>query len=163
MIIALSEVPIEIRNSFHLLIVGKAVCEGEIKRLKLLSERLKVNNLITFSGYLDVDISSLISQFDILAMVTKDFEGFGLTIGEAMICGIPVICTNVGAVTEFVNDGVAWIVPPEDPSSIAEVLLKYNQSPRLFSDKSKKSSTHIKKFSTCKMANKYYRILTIEP
>jgi glycosyltransferase involved in cell wall biosynthesis len=162
LIIALSELPIEIRNKFHLLIVGKAVLQSELKRLEFLAKRLQVENLITFTGYLDIDINFLMSQLDILCMVTKDFEGFGLTIGEAMICGTPVICTNVGAVSEFVNDQLAWIVPPEEPSSIAEVLLLYKNNPSAFIDKSKKSITHIKKFSGKKMASQFYRILVLE-
>jgi hypothetical protein len=54
-------------------------------------------------------------------------------------------------------------VPPEDPSSIADVLLLYNDSPSIFIDKSKKSSAHINNLGAKEMANKYYRILVLEP
>ena len=33
--------------------------------------------------------------------LTRDYEGFGLTIGESMVAGTPVIATDVGAVKEF--------------------------------------------------------------
>jgi glycosyltransferase involved in cell wall biosynthesis len=43
-------------------------------------------------------------------------EGFGLPLLEAMGCGTPVICSNVGAIPEVVGDG-AWLV---DPSAVGE-------------------------------------------
>lgn len=38
-------------------------------------------------------------------------EGFGLTVAEAMIRGIPVICTDYSATNEFVDSSAGWLVP----------------------------------------------------
>ena len=38
-------------------------------------------------------------------------EGFGLTVAEAMIRGIPVICTDYSATSEFVDSSAGWLVP----------------------------------------------------
>jgi glycosyltransferase involved in cell wall biosynthesis len=38
-------------------------------------------------------------------------EGFGLTVAEAMVRGLPVICTDYSSTTEFVPDGVGWRIP----------------------------------------------------
>jgi glycosyltransferase involved in cell wall biosynthesis len=38
-------------------------------------------------------------------------EGFGLTVAEAMIRGIPVICTDYSATSEFVDPSVGWLIP----------------------------------------------------
>ncbi|GAI99715.1 unnamed protein product, partial [marine sediment metagenome] len=57
-------------------------------------------------------------------------EGFGLAILEAMMFGIPVIATSVGAARDYILDGInGFIVPPKDSNSIAEKisLLKSNQ------------------------------------
>ncbi len=41
------------------------------------------------------------------------YEGFGLTLLEAMACGIPVIVSNVSSLPEVVGDA-GWLVDPKD-------------------------------------------------
>lgn len=38
-------------------------------------------------------------------------EGFGLTVAEAMVRGMPVIATNYSGTTEFFDDSVGWSIP----------------------------------------------------
>lgn len=40
-------------------------------------------------------------------------EGFGLTVAEAMVRGMPVIATAYGGTTEFFDDTVGWPIPYE--------------------------------------------------
>ena len=48
--------------------------------------------------------SSIIAQnLDLLISLTKDFEGFGLSLAEALAVKTPVLATKVGGVTEFLN------------------------------------------------------------
>jgi glycosyltransferase involved in cell wall biosynthesis len=59
-------------------------------------------------------------------------EGIPTTVAEAMICGLPVVATDVGAVREAVEDGVTgFVVPPLDPSAIAHFTLRLLQDPNL--------------------------------
>ena len=52
-------------------------------------------------------------------------EGFGLAVVEAMGCGLPIIATATGGVSEIVMDGVTgWIVEEPDTVSITDALLK---------------------------------------
>jgi glycosyltransferase involved in cell wall biosynthesis len=138
------------QNQIVLLFIGSGAKE-EIERLNNLSESLKIQNNIIFSGYLDGDSRSLIKQLNLLCVLTKDFEGFGLTIGEAMIAGTPVLATKVGAIPEFVNQGVGTLVEPNSPGQIYKVLDDFILNSDAYKFKASKAKEHIKKYSAEKM------------
>lgn len=50
-------------------------------------------------------------------------EGFPFSIVEAMACGRPVVCTNVGGVAEAVGDA-GLVVPPKDPDALGAALTR---------------------------------------
>jgi glycosyltransferase involved in cell wall biosynthesis len=56
------------------------------------------------------------------------YEGFGLPVLEAMTRGVPVACSNRGALAE-VADGAALLFEPEDPRSIAGALERLLSDP----------------------------------
>jgi glycosyltransferase involved in cell wall biosynthesis len=49
------------------------------------------------------------------------YEGFGLTVLEAMACGTPVVTSNVTALPELVGDA-GLLVDPDDPQEIADAV-----------------------------------------
>ena len=68
-------------------------------------------------GYVpDEDLPALYSGATFFVMPSL-FEGFGLTVLEAMACGTPVIASTAGALPE-VTDGAALQI---DPTSVAEM------------------------------------------
>lgn len=125
----------------------------EIKRLNKLQNSLNLQIPIVFTGYIEGESKSIIEQMDMLCMVTKDFEGFGLTIGEAMLSDVPVLVTRVGAIPEFVSDEIASIVEPESPEQICSVIEAFMNDSSLFRIKATKARSYIKQFSPEKMVN----------
>lgn len=60
-------------------------------------------------------------------------EAFGMTLLEGLMCRRPLISTEIGTGTSFVNqDGVSgFVVPPESPSAFADAMQRLAASPEL--------------------------------
>jgi glycosyltransferase involved in cell wall biosynthesis len=79
----------------------------------------------------DADVRRLLSTSTALLYPSR-YEGFGLPPLEAMACGCPVVTTDVGAIPEFVTDGVnGLVVPVGDVGMMAASLLRLLRDQRL--------------------------------
>lgn len=59
-------------------------------------------------------------------------EGWGLTVGEAMICGNAIVCTDILGFREMVTDGKeGLIVPIENSTALADAIIKLIENPEL--------------------------------
>jgi len=59
---------------------------------------------------------------DVLAHATKSESG-GMTVVEAMACGLPVVATRVGGIPEYVEDGKSGVlVPAGDSGMLANAM-----------------------------------------
>lgn len=61
-------------------------------------------------GYTQADLNAVYNAFDVFVSTSRG-EGFGLTIAEALACGVPVIAQNVSAIPEVVGPGGELIDP----------------------------------------------------
>ena len=160
LLLAMSEMDTKMIDRLAVIFIGSGEVD-ETDRLNKMAHKLGLADKVIIPGYIDGDSIQLISQLNILLMLTKDFEGFGLTIAEAMIAGVPVIATKVGAVQEFVDQEVAYLVPPESPSDVARALTAYLNNLDEFKLRAKKAKKHIERFSGSKMSNQYCRLLHV--
>jgi glycosyltransferase involved in cell wall biosynthesis len=105
-------------QNIHVTVIGEPKKDGEIE--KLVSE-LDLGHRIDFTGR--IDDREFVRQYAraTVAVVPSVYEGFGLPVGEAMACGVPVISTTGGALPEVVgNAGI--LVPPADSSALARAI-----------------------------------------
>jgi glycosyltransferase involved in cell wall biosynthesis len=58
-----------------------------------------------------------------LALLTSDSEGMPLSMIEAQLSGVPVVATDVGSVSEIVEDGVTGILSEVDADQIASKIV----------------------------------------
>lgn len=63
-----------------------------------------------------------------VAVVPSLYEGFGLPAGEAMACGVPVVASRGGGLTEVVGDAGST-VPPGDATALADAIAALLEDP----------------------------------
>ncbi len=59
-----------------------------------------------------------------ISILTSISEGFPYTVIESMSCGIPVVATDVGGVSEALDDTCGFICKPKDVAEIAEKVVQ---------------------------------------
>jgi len=99
-----------------LVIIGKG---PDLKKLKKLAGD---NKNIIFTGYLsDKDLLNYARAADIAVLPSKA-ESWGLVIGEAMACELPVISSDVGMAGELLGDGRGIVLNKETSDEISEKI-----------------------------------------
>jgi glycosyltransferase involved in cell wall biosynthesis len=113
-------------QDINVTVVGTPKKNGYI--VKLIRD-LDIGCRINFTGR--IDYREFVQQYAraSVAVVPSVYEGFGLPVGEAMACGVPVISTTGGALPEVVGDA-GVLVPPADPPALAEAMREILGSPR---------------------------------
>ena len=93
-----------------------------------LVKKLGIAPYIRFTGRVDHD--QFIREYAqaSLAVVPSLYEGFGLPVGEAMACGLPVISTTGGALPEVAGDA-AMLVPPGDAGALKRAIVELLEDP----------------------------------
>jgi glycosyltransferase involved in cell wall biosynthesis len=85
------------------------------------------------------------------------YEGFGLTIVEAMACGVPVITSNVSSLPEVAGDA-AILVDPSNVEAIIEAIFKTKQDPSYRDQLIEKGLVRAKFFSWLKTAEQVAQV-----
>jgi glycosyltransferase involved in cell wall biosynthesis len=93
----------------------------ERKSLDALACKLAINDRVSLPGNTHEPLRQLAAAD--LFVLSSRVEGFPNALTEAMSMGLPVIATDVGAVSEIVEDGVTgMLVPPEEVDSLATAM-----------------------------------------
>ncbi|AVT35781.1 glycosyltransferase [Plantactinospora sp. BB1] len=97
--------------------------DGFANRLRALAESEGVADRVRLVGAVPrAEMPRWYRSADIL-VATPWYEPFGLTPLEAMACGVPVLGTAVGGLTDTVVPGLTGdLVPPRDPETLGAVL-----------------------------------------
>ena len=120
------------RASAHLALIGSGggmslSCEDELRRF--VRER-RMSSTVTFTGYVE-NVHEYLQASDLFVFPSED-EAFGLSLVEAMSCGLPVIASRVGGIPEIVehsHNGI--LVRPGDPHALAREVIRLLGRPML--------------------------------
>ncbi len=105
-----------------------------------------LQNEVSYLGKLsEAELIELYNAADCL-MAPSLYEGFGLTILEAMACGTPVITANINAMPEVAGDA-GLLVDPTSVEAIAQAVQKLYTQPELADILIKKGLDRVKSFT----------------
>jgi glycosyltransferase involved in cell wall biosynthesis len=110
-----------------LAIVGEGPLEGE---LRATGERLGVAGRLRWLGWRD-DVADFLAAADAFCL-SSNWEACALAAQEAMQLGTPVVSTDVGGMSELIEDGCSGrLTPKGDAQSLSGALEEVLASPEL--------------------------------
>lgn len=139
------------QNPMDLVIIG-------VDNLKQFHIEPQIEKHITYFKYIvkDSDVYNVIKKSKVFLFPSKQ-EGFGLAPLEAMVLGVPVVCSDSSSLPEVVGDA-ALTVDCEDEVDIAQGLLCMEKE-ELRKDYIAKGLKNIKRFSWESKIQEYRKVL----
>ena len=99
---------------------------------------------VDFLGFVEKELLPGYFQNCDLFVAPSLYESFGLIYIEAMAYGKPVIGCKTGGVPEVIKDGeTGLLVPPEDPQSLAQAIIKLLKDPKLRREMGQRGRKHV--------------------
>ena len=106
----------------HLLVGGKGDC---LEKMKSLVGRLKLESNVTFLGFVPEDQLNELYNRAQCVVVPSIFEGFGITVIEALAAGTRVIGTDVDGIREILQgEESGRLVPYGNQRALAEAIVE---------------------------------------
>ncbi len=94
------------------------------------AEDLGVLDRVNFHGWMEVDAIQQFTAKCAVGVFPSRIESFGLSMAEAMATGLPIIATRVGALPEFIEDGVTGtLVSPGNIPALYRAILEKLENP----------------------------------
>jgi phosphatidylinositol alpha-1,6-mannosyltransferase len=118
----------------HYFMAGLPTREKEFARL---ARQLGVASHVHFLGPVDdAKLLGLLNCCDVFVMMSRhtvdEFEGFGIAVVEAALCGKPAVVSAGSGLAEAIDDGVTGVAVPEgDERAAAEAIIALLQDDRL--------------------------------
>ncbi|MFW5870859.1 MAG: glycosyltransferase family 4 protein [Verrucomicrobiota bacterium] len=116
----------------YLLLVGDGGndihnCEEELKKRV---NQAGIADRVEFSGAVE-NVAEYLRLADCFLFPTED-EAFGISLIEAMSCGLPVVSTDTGGIADYLEDGVnGLVVPAGDPEEFSRRIQELYDDPAL--------------------------------
>ena len=131
----LLETMVEIRDGLlpevHLLLIGDGPKKEEIIDL---IDQMDLGSVVTIHPFTNEPEYAL-GRLDLLVLPSLGMEGLPNVLQESLAMGIPVIGTDVGGVSEVVEDGVTgYVVSPGDPTALTGTIQRMWADKRVYAE-----------------------------
>jgi glycosyltransferase involved in cell wall biosynthesis len=138
--------------------------EGSLRKsLEATAQHLGLKEDVQFLGFVS-DVPDFLADVDVVVLPSL-FEGFGVSVLEAMAAGKAVIASRAGGLPELVIDATTgFLVEPRDVAGLADAIAKLAQDRTLIRSMGQKGRERLEKnFTMEQMARKnedyYYSLL----
>jgi len=114
--------------NLDLLILGNGKDEENLKQ----QAAKQIPGRVHFYGWIAVDDEKVrfLNIAECLVLASKR-EGFPTVVGEALACGLPVVSSDVGAISDLViEDKTGWLFAPRDDEGLFNRLLFVAENPQ---------------------------------
>ena len=99
----------------------------DFDQVKAKIEQIGIEKNVRLTGFVsDEGLPFYYNVADFFVLPSKSGEGLPLVTLEAMACGLPVVATNVGGISEVIIEDYGKVVPPNTPESLAEAVLEFS-------------------------------------
>ena len=139
---------------------------SEEAKLKDLAKSLGVSDNVIFKGWVPAsELPQYISLSDVYVSTSLSDAGLAASTGEAMACGLPIITTDFGDNSKWIENEVnGFIVPLKDPGSLASKIIYLLQNEKVGRKMGQANRQIIKdrndwKVEMGKMGNLYARLV----
>ena len=120
---------------------------------------LKTEGAVHYVPYAEGDDLIALYNAAVALVHPSLYEGFGLTLLEAMACGLPVIACRAASIPEIAGDA-AYLFEPGQPEALLEALRKMETGSSLRQELILKGHQRAVLFSWQQMAQKTFEVYT---
>jgi len=110
----------EKRQDFKMIFIGNGI---DFDKMKSLAKNLHIDkHLIEFTGVLER--KALVTQYQMadFMLINSHYENMPVVINEAFACGLAVLATNVGGISEHLNKYRGRLISPNKPEELIQEL-----------------------------------------
>ncbi len=121
------------RDDFEIIFIGTGIDFDKIYQYYI---SLKIpEKIVSFTGELmPQEVYNKLSNSN-FSILFSNYENTPVVIAESLACGKPVISTNVGGISEHINDENGILIPPKDEKQLKKQIIymldnyqKYNEN-----------------------------------
>ncbi|WP_208346657.1 glycosyltransferase family 4 protein, partial [Aetokthonos hydrillicola] len=146
--------------NFWGLVVGSG---ADSEQLKQLAKMLNISERVVFTGSIEKTITAY-HAMDIFCL-TSYWEPFGLVVGEAMACRVPVVALScTGGVNELLTKETGRLLSNRDLQKMAQIVVETLEKPETFrqliiNSELRLQENHNWDNNTLRLANLYKNLL----
>ena len=149
----IAQLPENYRNKIIFEIGGSGIYKKELEQL---TEDLGLSKNVKFCGFIpENQLREFYNRNNLFILTSREepeninVEGFGLVFLEAQACGLPVIGSLTGGISDsMINGRTGWQIQPDNYKQLSELLMKIIDNPGILKKFSKEANNFAIKNNT---------------